>query len=182
MKKLKQPTSLAGLLITSTDAAALIGKSRNWIATLVNDGFVKKTGSLFKPVDVACGYIKFLTDEERKSSKTATLSAVQRARANEIELRIARADHAIIDFEEAVGVLDEIVGGMKADFDGLAAAVTRDAALRSIIEDKVNEILGRAANGLAKKAKALRASGAAVDADAEDDAGSMGDAEPALSG
>jgi hypothetical protein len=177
----QQATKLSGVMISSTDAAALIGKSRNWIAKLVADGFVKKTGQLFRPADVAQGHIAFLTDERRRASKTATLAAVQAARADEIRLRIARADHDVVDLDEAVGVLDEIIGGLKADFDGLAAATTRDAAFRSVIEGKVDEILKRAADRLAQKAQALRASGTAVDADAEDDARPVGNPESTLS-
>ena len=173
--------SLDKIVISATDAAKLIGKSRAWLAKLVADGFVKRYGGLYKPADVAQGCIRFMTDERRRQSRTATLAAVQAARAREIELRIARADHEIVDLDEAIGVLDEIVGGLKADFDGLAASVSRDAALRAVIEAKVDEILKRAAEGLQQKAKALRASGAAADADAEDDTGRLGEEEQALS-
>jgi hypothetical protein len=178
----KKPKSLDGILISATDAAKLIGKSRAWLAKLVAGGFVKRSnGGLYKPADVAKGCIRFMADAQRRASKSATLAAVQSARAREIELRIARADHEIIDLDEAIGVLDEIVGGLKADFDGLAASVTRDAALRTVIEGKVDEILKRAAEGLQQKARTLRTSGHATAPDAEDEAGSMGDQEPALS-
>ena len=163
-------TKLANVFISSSDAAALIGKTRAWIAKLVADGFVKKTGQLLRPADVAQGHIAFLTDTQRRSSKTATLAAVQAARAREIELRIAREENKLIDLDEALGVLDEIVGGMKADFDGLAASVTRDPALRSIIEEKVDAIYERHADALVQKANSLRTSGASIEADSEDDA------------
>jgi len=168
-------------MISTTDAAALIGKSRKWLAKLVSDGLVRKTGRYFRPADVAKGHIAFLTDTQRRASKTATLAAVQIARAREIELRIARADHAIIELDEALGVLDEIIGGLKADLDGLAAAVTRDATLRNLIEGRVDEILKRAAESLQQKGRALRSSGSAIDAGAEDDTESMGGEEQALS-
>jgi hypothetical protein len=170
MKKPKAPTKLDDIVISSTDASMLIGKSRNWVAKLVADGFVKKTGSLFKPADVTLGYLKFLADDERRHSKTATLSQVQAARAREIEMRIAREENKLIDLDEALGVLDEIVGGMKSDFDGLAAAVTRDATLRTIIEEKVDAIYKRHADALVQKANSLRSCGASIEADSEDDA------------
>jgi hypothetical protein len=179
--------SLASILLNTADAAKLIGKSTIWLAKLVADGFVKpgdKQGreNVYKPADVAQGFARYLTDEQRRSSKSATLSAVQAARACEIEMRIAREDHKLIDLDEALAVLDEIVGGLRADFSGLAASVTRDSALRSIIEEKVDEIFQRHADGLNQKAKALRTSGAAPDADTEDDAGSVGNQESPLSG
>src|SRR3984893_12998702 len=137
---------LSDVMLSNTDAAALIGKSRNWIAKLVAEGFVKKTGQFFRPAAVAQGYIAFLTDEARRSSKSATLSEVQAARAAEIRMRIAREQHELIELDEALAVLDEIIGGLKADFNGLAASVTRDSALRSIIEEKVDAIFQRHAD------------------------------------
>jgi hypothetical protein len=163
-------TSLSNIVITSTDAAALIGKSRNWLAKLVTDGFIKKAGQNFRPIDVSTGYIKFLTDDTQRKSKSATLSAVQAARAREIELRIAREENKLVDVEEAIGVLDEIVGGMKADFDGLAASITREPALRLTIEGKVDEIFRRHSNALKQKGNALRSGGTTIETDTEDDA------------
>ncbi len=173
--------SLSGIVISTTDAAALIGKSRKWLATLVSDGFIRKTGRYFRPADVAKGHIGFLTDTQRRASKTATLAQVQAARAREIELRIRRADHEIVDLDEALGVLDEIIGGLKADLDGLAASVTRDVALRNLIEGKIDEILKRAAEGLQQKGRALRSSGTAFETEPADDARSVGAQAPALS-
>jgi hypothetical protein len=177
MQMKQQP--LAGILLSTVDAAQLIGKSKIWLAKLVKDGFVKPGGkhgqhNVYKPADVAQGYITYLTDEQRRSSKSATLSAVQAARAREIEMRIAREEHKLIDLDEALAVLDEIVGGLRADFSGFAASVTRDPVLRSIIEERVDEIYKRHTTSLEQKAKALRASGAAIEADTEDDAGSLG--------
>jgi hypothetical protein len=171
--------SLAGILLKTEDAAKLIGKSKIWLAKLVKDGFVKpgdKRGqtTLYKPADVAQGYARYLTDEQRRSSKSATLSAVQAARAREIEMRIAREEHKLIDVDEALAVLDEIVGGLRADFSGFAASVTRDPVLRSLIEEKIDAIYKRHSDGLEQKAKALRASGAVIEADTEDEPGSVG--------
>src|ERR1700730_5069714 len=135
MQTKQQP--LAGILLNTADAAKLIGKSTIWLAKLVTDGFVKpgdKRGreTVYKPADVAQGYARYLTDEQRRSSKSTTLSEVQAARAREIEMRIAREDHKLIELDEALSVLDEIVGGLKADFNGLAAAITRDQPLRLV--------------------------------------------------
>lgn len=185
MQTKQQP--LASILLSTADAAKLIGKSTITLAKLVTDGFLKagdKRGreTVYKPSDVAQGYARYLTDEQRRSSKSATLSEVQAARAAEIRMRIAREDHKLVDIEEALGVMDEVVGALRADFSGFAASVTRDPALRLTIEDKVDEIFKRRADGLKQKAAALRASGVALDADTEDDAGPMGDAKSSLSG
>jgi hypothetical protein len=174
-------SSIIDTAVSLADAAKLIGKSSTWIGKLVHGGYLKRLArGRYKPCDVAQGHIRFMTDAQRRASKSGTLAAVQSARAREIELRIARADHELVEVDEATGVLDEVLGGLKADLDGLGASVTRDAGLRAAIEAKVDEILRRAAEGLQQKAKALRASGAVADADAEDDAGRLGEEEPAL--
>jgi hypothetical protein len=156
--------------LSTIQAANLVLLSRARLYELTETGAIKRLApNRYDITDVVHGYIKFLRDE-RRGTKTATLSAVQAARAREIELRIAREEHQLIDLEEALGVLDEIVGGMKADFDGVAASVTRDPALRQIIESKVDEIFKRYSDGLDQKAHALRKSGAVAEADSEDDA------------
>ena len=166
--------SLDGIVISAKDAARLIGKSTVWLAKLVTDDFIKpgqKQGreTVYKPADVAQGYARYLTDESRRSSKSATLSEVQAARATEIRLRIAREQHELIELDEALAVLDEIIGGLKADFNGLAASVTRDQGLRLTIEEKTDAIFKRHADALKQKAKSLREGGTAPDPDAEDD-------------
>jgi hypothetical protein len=177
-----KPQSLAGIVLSAKEGAKLIGKSRQWLEKLVSAGFVRRDEKgFYRPADIAQGQIAFMADEQRRASKTITLAAVQAARAKEIELRIAREDHRIVDLDEAIAVLDEIIGGLKADFDGLGASITRDAALRSVIDGKVQGILCHAADGLAQRARTLRASGSALAPDAEDDAGPMGGEEPTLS-
>ncbi len=145
---------------------------------LANDGFVTRVErGLYRPTDVAQGQIAFMTDEQRKASRTTTLAAVQTARAREIELRVARQAHKLIATDEAIACVDEIVGALKADCDGLPAAVTRDADLRVQIESKLDDIFSRAADRLQQKSRALRASGDVSSSDTADDAGSMGEEE-----
>jgi hypothetical protein len=167
MSKLK---TLDNVTITATAAAKLIGKSGAWLARLVAAGFVERRDGLYRPNDVAQGALAFTADAQRRASKTATLAEVQAARAREINLRIAREDHEIIALDEAMAVVDEIVGGLKGDLYGLAASITRDAVLRGAIDARVEEIFKRAADRVAQAGGALRASGSAVAADAPDDA------------
>jgi hypothetical protein len=171
------------VVLSSLEAANLILLSRVRLHELVKAGWIKQLApNRFDTTEVVQGYIRFLRDEERRGSKTATLSAVQTARAREIEMRIAREEHTLIALDEALDVLDEIIGGMKAEFDGLAASITRDPALRTTIEVKVDEIYRRHADGLEQKARALRTSGASLPADTENDAGRVGDQESPIPG
>jgi hypothetical protein len=174
---------LADLVISTKQAGVLLKLTQPRLSQLETAGWIARVGpGRWRLIDLVQGYVSSLKDDTKRDSQTATLSAVQAARAREIEMRIAREEHKLIDLDEALSVLDEIVGGMKADFDGLAASVTRDPALRSMIEVKVDEIYTRHADGLEQKARALRTSGAAIEADPEDDAGSVGHQESSLPG
>ncbi len=87
------------------------------------------------------GLHQLLRDEERRSSKSAAASAVQQARAEEINLRVAKERSKLIETDEVEDAISDILGQLRAGFDGLPASVTRDAALRDKIEQKVNSIV-----------------------------------------
>jgi hypothetical protein len=161
--------------ISLAEAARLVGKSKTWLNKLVNDGYMKRLErGLYRPCDVAQGVLRFMQDERRRSSTTATLAQVQAMRAKEIAQRIAAREHESIDLAEALDVLDEIVGGMKSGFDGVAAACSRDAQLRIVIQEKIDAVLEQAAARLAQRERSLRESGEAFAAEEEDAAGSVG--------
>lgn len=157
--------------ISLADAARLIGRTKQWVNTLVRDGWIPRSErGLYKPADVVQGYVRFILDEKKKGTKTTAQNRLQNARAAKIEQDTARDAHELIATEEAIGVLDEILGALKADLEGVPAGVTRDLELRRDIESKLDEIFGRAAARFEQKARDLRARGEADDAEPEDDA------------
>lgn len=161
--------SLANVTISLAEAARLIGKSPPWIKTLVKDGYLKRAGrGLYKPGAVAQAHIAFLVERKKETSRGGTLSQVQAARAREIALRIARTENKLITTEEMVEIVDEIIGGLKADCDGVSASVTRDQTLRNQIERALDVIFTRAADRLEQKADDLSPGGAATSSDRKD--------------
>jgi hypothetical protein len=179
MKKI----SLSDAVISAPDAAKLIGKSETLLIKLVKEGRVKRAApGLYRPADVARGYIATIVESKKQINKSATLAQVQSERAAEIELRTSRQERKIIKTEEAIAFVDEVLGVLKADFDGAAASITRDPALRQQIEAKINEILTHAAERYEQKTAAIRTGGDAFAADADDAAGPMGAEIPPLPG
>jgi hypothetical protein len=173
--------SLDNVVISLSDAAKLIGKSARWVNQLVNDGYVKRAArGLYKPADVAKGFAASILDDKEKKSRSGTLATVQSARAREIDLRVARRERKLVDIDEAIDLVDEIIGMLKSDFDGAAASITRDQTLRNQIEGKIDEILDRASDRLEQKANALRSGGDATEADTDADTRRMGGEEPPL--
>ena len=176
-------TSIVDTEISLTEAARLISRTPKWVTELVKAGRIKRPErGRYQPVDVVKGYVTSILESRKQTNKSATLAQVQSARASEIALRVARQERKVIKTEEALGFVDEVLGVLKADFDGAAASITRDPALRHQIEGKINEILDHAADRYEQKASARRAGGDASEADTGDAAGPMGGEVPPLSG
>lgn len=84
----KQPETGSG--ITLEQAAALLKLTPRRVMQLVKEGWIQKTKARggYALVAVVHGYIDFLQDEGRRTSKSAAESRVRDRRADEIEIRI----------------------------------------------------------------------------------------------
>jgi hypothetical protein len=133
-------TQQAGM-ITVDQAARLIMVTDVWVRQLIKMGFIPKPVKGLVPlVAVVQGYIKFLKDEERRSSKSAADSRVRDARAKEIELRIAREQRELIPTEEALAICSNIVGHTMSRLTGLPAEFSRDLNERRRLEAAIDAI------------------------------------------
>lgn len=158
--------------ITTAQAARLLMVSDERIRQLAKNGHIPKIAKdRFNLVAVVQGYIRFLKDEERRSSKSAADSRVRDARAAEIERRMAREDRDLIMLDEAMAAYDFAVGLFLESVSGLPARMTRNASERRRLEAICDGERQRLADRFAEGASALRTGEAAVGADDEDDAG-----------
>lgn len=96
------------------------------------------------------GYIRFLKDEDRKATQTGAAERARDARAREIEQKIAERDRKLIPLEDAELAMDLLVGAVAKELDGQAARITRDMALRRLIEADVHGAKNRIADALAE--------------------------------
>jgi hypothetical protein len=169
-------TQLNALVISGADACKLFGRGRQWVLDLANKGYIKKAAKAkgYRLVDVCQGYVRALKDAEKRASKGAAQTDFQNAKTREIEQRIARQQHLLLPTEEVLAIVDEAMGGLKSSMDGLAASVTRDPALRTLIQEKVDECFKHSVDAFGRQRQALRTYGAAVDPDADDGAGLVG--------
>lgn len=163
--------SIAAAEISLAEAAEITGLTKQWLNRLNRDGYVLKSArGRYLLANVVQGYVRFLKDEDRRTSKSASASRVQDARAAEIEFRIAREKGQLIETAEAIAFVDEALGLLKSEFDGMPARLTRDVEFRRKIETQIDDVFRRAADRAKQAADALASGGGVVDADAEDDA------------
>jgi len=124
-----------GQLIASALAARLLMVSPERIRQLSKEGWIEKQGrDQFFLVDVVQGYIRFRNDSDRRAQKSAADSRVRDARAREIELRNAVREGRVIEIDEAMAIVEEMIGLFRAETAGLPARVTRDLQFRKTID------------------------------------------------
>lgn len=152
------PTSLE---IDSKTAASLIGVTPRRLRQLSDDGWFQPVGRNKWPlVKVVSGYIQCIKDEASRSSKSAAASRVTDARTREIELRIARQEGNLMDFEDVQSCFDELAGTFITSFESLPARLTRNPRERNriqIILDNERSRISKKMNDLARKANIVRA-------------------------
>lgn len=156
---------------TVEEGGQLIGTSGEWVRRLIIAGYIQRNerGNVTKEA-VASGYVRFLQDEDRKSTKVAAESGLKQARQREVELRIAERERTVIDLAEHFAVVEELCGMFNASLNGLPARVTRDLPMRRKIEIDIDEIRRQIVVRSEQRSSELRAGRSVAAADPEDDA------------
>jgi hypothetical protein len=153
---------LADVVISTKLACVLLKLTQPRLSQLEAAGWITRVApGRWRLLDLVQGYVASLKDDTKRSSQTATLSRVQEARAKEIEARTARDAGQTIAMSDALELVDVVVGGLKADLDGLPARFTRDMVERRKLEAEVNDVLTRCADRLDEEADDLNAGGTA---------------------
>lgn len=127
--------------IPISQAALLLMISDERVRQLVKQGYIERPARGRVPlVGAVQGYIRFLRDEDRRSTKSAADNRVREARAREIELRTAREAGELIPAEEAVAYTQAVVGALISRMNGLPAQITRNLDERRKIESMLDAI------------------------------------------
>ena len=156
-------------LIAIGQAARLLMISDERVRQLQKQGYIPRAPKrgVVPLVGAVQGYLRYLKDEERQSSKSAAASRVTDARTREIELRIAERQRDLIPQEDARAVIGEMAAMLKAEFVGLPARVTRDLDLRRTLEQEVDDSFARLAASAERARSALVTGGLYLEAEPE---------------
>lgn len=145
-------------IVSTTTFAERIGVTPSHVRKLQRDRILPKKGRDEIPlVDGLVAMIAHLRDAERRASKSAAASRVQTARAREIELRIAREEGDLIDFDDAKAVFSDTIGSFRVELNGVPAAASRDRAVRASVKTAIDAALARCERRFRDRAAALRA-------------------------
>lgn len=144
MKSVKSTPIEAGISTVLAGELLQLGPER--VRQLIKDGYVVRSAHGRVTIRQAVqGYLRFRDDSERRSSKSASASRVQDARAREIDVRTAERDGRLVDLTEHLDVFAEVIGALKAELMGVPAQASAAMDVRRKIERAINDALGRCA-------------------------------------
>lgn len=139
--------------ISTKIAAQMIMVTPAWLGKLEKEGFVKKVSrGQWDLVNVVQGYIRWLKDDDRRSSKSAAQSRLHDIKAAREELSYRKEQRDLVAANEINEVLDFISAKVRAEFAGMPASFTRDPELRKRLETDTNARLSRLADAFEKAA------------------------------
>jgi hypothetical protein len=170
-----------------TDSATLArcwGLAVSRISQFVAEGWLKATGrkGQYNWFEANQSYVRWLRDQDRKTSKSASDSRMRDAKAHEIEVRTRQRLSRLVPLEIYEEMIDSFAGVVRSEFAGLPAAATRDLTLRRIIEREVNARLRRIAEHALAQAVRLETVRGLDDAIGADGAGPVGGGQQDISG
>lgn len=160
----------AGTINVQEATKLLMFDSPRRVQQLAEEGWIEKAErGRYNTISVVQGYIRFLQQERKNQQQNVSQNKMRDAKAREIELRVAQAEHELVELDEVIAVLDIVTGDLRAAFNGFGAEMTRDIPFRRKIEHGIDAIFDRATKSISEKVAALRESGEAVDPDTPDD-------------
>lgn len=166
----KGTESQAGL-ITVAQASKLLMVTPQWLRQLAAKGYIPKAVKGQYPLVAAVqGYIRWLKDEDRRSSKVQAESGLKAARQREVELRIAEKEGRVVDMEDVEAFFAFNTSTFRAELEGVPAAVTRDLKMREAIEQAIDGAISRFERRYREAGEALRAGRDPLGTASEDDA------------
>jgi hypothetical protein len=169
-------------MITLVAFAALVERTPQMIRNEVRSGFIpQERPGILDYVAAIRGHCKYLEDLAKRVSKKATDSEVARARAKEIDQKVAMRDRKLIPIDDAFAIVDYVLATYRMEFDGFAARYTRDLQERKKLQVQIDAQNQRATDRLAKGMERLKA-GLPLDAEGSPVAsGPVGEAEQSVS-
>jgi len=168
----------------TTTLAMVFGMQQTRVSQISHDGWYKQlegTRGKYNWVEACRGYIKYLKDADRRSSKSSSESRIRDAKARDIEVRTQQRLARLVPLTAYEEMIDGIAGMVRSEFAGLAAASTRDLTMRRIIEREVNARLRRIAEYAMAQAIRLETAGGADNAIRTDGAGPVGSSQQDVS-
>lgn len=166
------PVKVADQIVNQTEMAEILGVTTRWLRQMVTEELVPMEGrGKFKVGEVVQAYAVFLREGATKKTGTESLDRLREEKALEIRLNRERKDRTLISIDEAIGVVDDVVGMFVASLTGLPAQITGVPRERQRLNDIFDTERQRLADRFSERRTALLAGRSDLDPAAEDEPG-----------
>lgn len=143
-------------VITTEQAARLLMCSHVWVGKLVKMGYIERVGrGRYNLVNVVQGYIRFLKDEDRRSSKSAAAARSKDVKTEFIEMQMKEKRRELVPMADAMEILDGSAAVVRSSIMSISSKYTRNKVERARLNEIIEATLNGIADQLDKKARAL---------------------------
>jgi hypothetical protein len=141
----------------SAQAMALhLGMARPSLDVLVADRIISKLPNGRYDLDkVRVAYITHLRRARRTSPATTSQAEFQAAKARDLQIKNAIREGTLMETEDALAIVDELVGMMVMSLAAMPARITRDMGVRREIEAEIFLLRQALADQCTKRAREL---------------------------
>lgn len=144
--------------VTQAALAKHLDCSQPRISQLVDEGVFNRLPNGTLDIDVSrIAFIRWLRDETRKSSSSLEAKRVHSAKAAVLEMQLAKMQGELVAFDDVLLWQGEILSALCLEMSGLAAACTRDVALRAVIQQHLDGAINRTKGRFGRMAAAAAA-------------------------
>jgi hypothetical protein len=142
--------------VSANVMALHLGLARPYLAQLVADSIIEKLPDGGFDLDkTRLAYIRHLRRARRTSPETTARAQYDQAKARDLAVRSAIREGTLMHTEEAIAIVDELVGITVMSLTALPVRVTRDAGLRKVIESEIFALRQSISERCAKRAAEL---------------------------
>jgi hypothetical protein len=132
---------------TVETACKLLRMSQRQFMRLQADGWIKRNerGKL-EIIGVVHGGLDYTDDLIKRASARSKQNRFTEIKAREVEQRIAREDGILMETQDALDVLERVVGWSRSALESVPNRLTRDVLLRREYQKEVAIVLAELAN------------------------------------
>jgi len=147
-------------MLGTEQTARLLDISGAFLRRLTQDGKIPKRAKGKYVLDEAVlGYIRFLREDNARTTKSAHQNRMHEAKAAEIEMRLAEKRRELIPTEDVYAAMDIMIAKFRDELAGLPARFTRDMEVRRKLEAETHASQNRIAKAFADTAKYIQEGG-----------------------
>jgi hypothetical protein len=158
---LAEDGAMAITAVSQERFARHVGLSRERVRQLIIEGVIEllPDGKL----DLDKSRLAYIQHIRNRPVRSQAADELRRAKAREVELRVAERCHELIECSESIAVVEDIVATILVGLQSMPARIAgRDLQLRRKIEDEIFAMRETVARRIQEQADSLRTTGEAA--------------------